>query len=198
VKSLILRGGDITCPSCTGTTGFCNCRSVAADPRLVVEWHEDNPCPTSVAVNSHQTCKWRCMVEWHEDNPCPTSVAVNSHQTRKWRCMVETCGHVWKVTPVQRNTRGTICPECRKRETGGKKCRPKLAVGRPDFIQEWDEVKNGPPSVTCGSSKNVWWRCGKSGKSWQAKVIRRAVANAAGCPNSCVMGKAATGQEGGG
>ncbi len=50
------------CPCCTSMgNSFCVCQSVASIPKLVAEWHPDNPDATTVAKNSLQKFLWRCL-----------------------------------------------------------------------------------------------------------------------------------------
>ncbi len=50
------------------------------------------------------------------------------------------------------------------------------------LLREWNPVRNGtltPDSVSYGSKRRVWWRCGK-GHEWQAAVYSRT--KGSGCP----------------
>jgi hypothetical protein len=54
--------------------------------------------------------------------------------------------------------------------------------GLGSLLDQWDEGKNGelsPDSVSYGSQRKVWWRCG-AGHSWQTAVYART--SGAGCP----------------
>lgn len=58
-----------------------------------------------------------------------------------------------------------------------------LATLRPDLAKQWDMDKNGdilPTMVTCGSQKNIWWRCEK-GHSFMSAVTTRVRMNTI-CP----------------
>lgn len=48
-------------------------------------------------------------------------------------------------------------------------------TGKTDLLAQWDTVKNlpdTPQTVSYGSKRKMWWRCGK-GHSWQAHVYSR-------------------------
>src|SRR5699024_11749805 len=44
-----------------------------------------------------------------------------------------------------------------------------IATAQPDFLAEWDNVKNSitPHDIATNSTKLVWWQC-THGHSWQA------------------------------
>ena len=139
----------IVCPFCDSRSKLrrhCSCRSIAADSRLLEEWHPDNPDPATVAQASNlQKYKWRCTAGM---------------------------GHAdFKATPASRSTHGSGCPACAA-EQKGKVSQGSLAEQRPDLAAEWDAARNeGPPGqLTCGSNVRAWWRCSHCGHSWQAKV----------------------------
>ncbi len=61
VDNLTQYGDNSLCPFCTSKgPSFCSCRSVAKNERLVAEWHEDNPSPTTVALGNDKKHRWRC------------------------------------------------------------------------------------------------------------------------------------------
>jgi len=140
------------CPYCEsrGDGSFCSCRSIAANERLTAEWHEDNPCPSQVALGSHKK--------------------------HKWKCSNADCQHVWEATPNKRSNDGTACPECSQKRKRGPKPHVNMAEARPDLVAEWDAERNACPAigVTCGSQFLAWWVCKKCGGSWQARVVNRA------------------------
>lgn len=63
----------------------------------------------------------------------PTLLSVNSHTPIVWRC-AENREHTWEVSPNQRTSHQTGCPECRKRTSKAEK---ELA----DFIEEYVKVR---------------------------------------------------------
>ena len=151
----------IVCPFCDSRSKlirFCSCRSIAADSKLLQEWHPDNPDPATVAQASGlQKYKWRCTAgRGHTD---------------------------YEATPANRSSYVNGCPACWK-ERMRKRSHGSLAEQRPDLAAEWDPARNGGPpgQLTCGSDFRAWWRCSQCGHSWQARVARRAV-EGSGCPN---------------
>ena len=57
------------------------------------------------------------------------------------------------------------------------------AHDRPDLLRQWHPTKNAPltpGTVTYGSKRKVWWRCG-AGHAWQAAVYTR-TSSGSGCP----------------
>lgn len=58
-----------------------------------------------------------------------------------------------------------------------------LAVKAPQLLSEWNSHKNGtlkPEYIPAGSSRKVWWKCGKCGYEWAAGVYNRV--HDQGCP----------------
>ena len=58
-----------------------------------------------------------------------------------------------------------------------------LITLRPNLVLEWHPTKNGilmPQDTTCGSHKEVWWKCNKCGYEWKSSVKNRSRGN--GCP----------------
>lgn len=54
----------------------------------------------------------------------------------------------------------------------------------PDVANEWNREKNGsltPYMFTPGSSKKVWWVCGKCGNEWKTAISVRCI-DGCGCP----------------
>ena len=98
---------------------FCSCRSIAADSRLLQEWHPDNPDPATVAQASNQ-------------------------QEYKWRCTAGR-GHAdYEAMPRDRSSHGNDCPACWI-EQNGKVSLGRLAEQQLDLVAGWDVVKNGGP-----------------------------------------------------
>jgi hypothetical protein len=91
--TLTSRRANRVCPSCASMVmSLCICNSVAANDRLVAEWHEDNPFPATVALGSSKFCKWRCSAAG--------------------------CGHVWEARPFTRKV-GCGCPQCARKGRKG-------------------------------------------------------------------------------
>lgn len=66
-----------------------------------------------------------------------------------------------------------------------KKQKLSLAEAQPHLANEWHPEHNGalkPTDVTCGSEKDVWWRCSKCQHEWRTKVLSRGL-NGTKCPN---------------
>ena len=155
VDSLTRSGGRIVCPFCESNKCFCQCQSVAADPRLSKEWHPDNPPAIEVAKNSNTKYLWKCP---------------EGHQP-----YLAFCYH--------RSVSNTGCPECAQGRSR-KRFHPVLSVGRPDLAEEWDDEMNdkSPSEVTLGSTYKAWWRCRDDPEHiWQARVSAR-VKQGSGCP----------------
>lgn len=58
-----------------------------------------------------------------------------------------------------------------------------LSVTNPDLAKEWNQERNGSLKLddfSCGSHKNVWWKCG-NGHEWEALISNR-VRLGRGCP----------------
>lgn len=56
-------------------------------------------------------------------------------------------------------------------------------TGELELLRQWNSERNGaltPETVSYGSKKKVWWRCGK-GHEWQAEVTSR-TSNHTGAP----------------
>lgn len=51
------------------------------------------------------------------------------------------------------------------------------------LLDEWDFESNemSPNSISCTSSKNVWWKCKECGYRWQTSIEHR-VKRKSGCP----------------
>ena len=119
--------------------------------------------------------------EWHPTrNGSLTTKDVTYGSGRKvwWRCEK---GHEWPQRVCDRILNGHNCPYC-----AGTKVLPgfnDLASQEPEVAKEWHPTKNAPLTaemVTVGSSKKVWWVCGK-GHEWQ-QVVSDRVHNGHGCP----------------
>jgi hypothetical protein len=128
VAGLTQRGCHIVCPFCDSrVTSFCECRSVAVDPRLSREWHPSNPPATQVATANNK-------IYTQESNKC--------HPPCQARCR-------------HRSTGNTGFPECwalRRGTTHKPSSHPMLSAGRQDLVGEWDPTRNetSPSEVTLG------------------------------------------------
>jgi len=159
VCSLTQIGGHRVCPSCEsrGRGGrFCECQSVAGDPKLSREWHPSNLPANRVAKSSCTKYLWECP----EGHP-PYKATCNS------RC--------------SKNSGCPVCGDTKSRTTR----HPVLSVGRPDLAGEWDHKRNtkSASEVTLGSHHVTWWVCSSNSEHppWQAEVHHRTL-QGTGCP----------------
>ena len=106
----------------------------------------------------------------------PEEVTIHSHRAVWWLCER---GHSWYAT-VNSRVRGTGCPVCANRiAIAGEN---DLATTHPQLVKEWCIEKNlpfTPQSIVSGSTRKMWWRCGK-GHEWKATIASRAAGS--GCP----------------
>ena len=106
----------------------------------------------------------------------PERVSYGSQRRVWWTCEK---GHQWEAM-VKSRAGGTGCPYCSNRRiVAGEN---DLASAYPELAAEWDAEKNGvlsPTALPAGTTKKVWWRCGK-GHTWCAAVSSRV--RGAGCP----------------
>lgn len=141
------------CPYCSGhRTSNENCLATL-DPNLAKEWH-----PTK---NGTLT---------------PKGFTCGSHKKVLWLCKK---GHSY-VAAINQRSEGRGCPYC----VGKKVCRDNcLATLNPQLAKEWNYNKNKkvtPETVTCNSSKTVWWTCKKK-HEYLAKISSRNQVGV-GCP----------------
>jgi len=164
VYLLTQRGGRMVCPYCAcGHGGFCECRSMESDPRLLREWHPSNPPANKVSKSSGKKCLWVCPV-----------------------------GHPpYEASCDMRCTTNTGCPVCGL-EKSRTTCHPVVSVGRPDLAKEWDHKRNikMPNQVTLGSHYRAYWVCSSdpAHAPWQAQVFSRALLGT-GCPACKTMNR---------
>lgn len=61
-----------------------------------------------------------------------------------------------------------------KSHNGKFKHKDPISVTNPDLSSEWHPTRNSlsPSDLTAGSSKKVWWQCGK-GHEWEARISSR-------------------------
>jgi len=84
---MIRNGGHIVCPSCDSSGGsFCECQSVANDPRLSREWHPDNPPARGVVKSSTRKFLWLCTI-----GHSPYTASCNNRFNNNTGCPV--CGN---------------------------------------------------------------------------------------------------------
>ncbi len=106
----------------------------------------------------------------------PSDIAIGSQKKIWWICEKQ---HEWQATPNNRNN-GTGCPYCSGRLP--IKGETDLATVFPDIAIEWNYERNqglNPEDISYGSSKKVWWKCGK-GHEWQSSLSHRV--GGRGCP----------------
>lgn len=117
--------------------------------------------------------------QWHpvKNGPItPDQVFPGSHKVVWWQC---SRGHEWKAR-IKSRVEGSSCPICSNRRVipGIND----LGTLEPELAKQWHPVKNGdllPSQVLCGSTRKVWWRCGR-GHEWQAAIHSRVTGK--GCP----------------
>jgi len=118
------------------------------------------------------------LAEWDTQRNVlsPERVSYGSQRRVWWTCEK---GHQWEAM-VKSRAGGTGCPYCSNRRiVAGEN---DLASAYPELAAEWDAEKNGvlsPTALPAGTTKKVWWRCGK-GHTWCAAVSSRV--RGAGCP----------------
>ena len=105
----------------------------------------------------------------------------NSNRIVWWRCRADP-GHEWTASPNNRVSRGSSCPYCSGLIVSDSN---RLSLNSPDqLLTEWDSDRNAPltpDDVSVGSSKKVWWVCGKDGDHrWEAAIGKRV--GGQGCP----------------
>ena len=120
-------------------------------------------------------------LQWHTERNgalTPKTVSQGSMKRVWWRCEL---GHEYQAHVFSR-AQGTGCPYC-----AGRKAWPgfnDLASQYPRLMEQWHPTLNGdldPKTLTKGSHRSVWWRCGE-GHVWKTVVYARTRPNAAGCP----------------
>lgn len=131
--------------------------------------------------NSLATKHPELAAEWNyarNGDLTPQTVAPQSNKRVWWICDK---GHEWPAVIADRSSKGNGCPYCSgRRPIVGE---TDLASQNPELAAEWNYARNGeltPQTVSRTSNKKVWWRCGRCGHEWPAKVSNRSV-NGAGC-----------------
>ena len=134
-------------------------------------------CAGQVAVpgvNDLATVGPDLAAEWHptkNGDLLPSLVMPGSQKKVWWLCGA--CGHEWAALVGDRSA-GRGCRVC-----AGQVAVPgvnDLATIDPDLAAEWHPIKNGdllPSQVMPGSSKTVWWLCGKCGDTYEMQLRYR-------------------------
>ena len=95
-----------------------------------------------------------------------------------WKCLK--CEEEFENSWNHISSQDQGCPYC----TGQKVCLSNcLATNHPNLIEEWHSILNGdvtPYDVTCGSGKQIWWKCKECNYEWEAAIFERSNGN--GCP----------------
>lgn len=155
--------GGSGCPYCAGKKVIRGLTDlVTTHPDLAEQWHPTKNLPET-----------------------PDNISSGSDKKFWWQCPK---GHEWKAA-VSSRTSGHGCPYCagRKVFVGFND----LASHHPELISEWNYEKNlplTPETVTYGSNRKVWWKCGKCGYEWKTTIASRS----AGCGCLACAGKTVT------
>ena len=126
-----------------------------------------------------QTNNTALLSEWNapkNGGEQPWDLAYGSHRKVWWKCAE---GHEWQAE-VKSRVRGSGCPICAGRMIAAGE--NDLQTTHPAIAAEWHPVKNGNMTaamVSAGSTRKVWWKCGK-GHEWYAPVYSRT--RGSGCP----------------
>jgi hypothetical protein len=154
------RSSGSGCSWCSGHL-VCPCRSVAANPSLLAEWHpskNDSLQPETVAAYSGAKVWWLCTLKPGCADGCPQV-------------------HEWEASPAYRSN-FSKCKWC----SGHLICPCRSVAANPTLKAEWHPSKNGslqPETVAPKSGKRVWWLC-KKRHVWKTKVYSRSYGS--GCP----------------
>ena len=144
-----------------------------------------NGCPTCAGVivvkgvNDLQSKYPRLAKQWDFslNRLKPDEVHAYSNEYAWWICQK---GHSWEAIINNRTGKGRGCPYC-----SGYLAIPgetDLLTRCPALASEWDYDKNTLDirTVTEGTPKKAWWKCGK-GHSWLANIKSRRRGN--NCPH---------------
>ncbi|MCQ2965171.1 MAG: hypothetical protein MJ250_00330 [Alphaproteobacteria bacterium] len=119
--------------------------------------------------------------DYEKNDILPSEIIATSTKKIWWKCSF---GHEWSrdLANILRKGKGkNKCPYCEnKRILPGFN---DLITKNPKLASEWDYKKNtdiDPTTIGAGSSKKVWWICGKCGYSWCALICSRN--QGCGCP----------------
>lgn len=145
--------------------------------RKYVECFPD-PLPQNSLFNTHPGIAG----EWHptKNTPLlPRNFMPGSNAKVWWLCPN---GHEYETVIVSRTT-GHGCPICSGNIVHESTA---LSTTHPDLSNEWHPKKNGellPSKVSQGSTRKVWWECGKCHHEWESRIYNRSKSkNPSGCP----------------
>ena len=137
-----------------------------------------DPLPHNSLTNTHPDI----AEEWHptKNTPLlPKNFTPGSNRKAWWLCPK---GHEYETNIISRTT-GHGCPICSGNIVH---ISTSLSTTHPDLSNEWHPNKNGdllPSKVSKGSTRKVWWECGKCHHSWEAVIYNRSKSrNPSGCP----------------
>ena len=152
------RGKWPGCPFCAGQrVSHTNCLATRA-PAVAKQWHPTKNAPLT-----------------------PRKIQAGSSRPVWWQCGAER-DHVWRASPGQRTGPKRIgCPMCASRRVVASNSLRRRA---PAVAAQWHPTRNGslgPEDIVAGSTRLVWWRCGRVRdhvwrQSPKARVLGR------GCP----------------
>lgn len=127
-----------------------------------------------VGYNDLASTHPQLSAQWHNERNgglTPEQVTAGSNKNVWWKC--PQCQGEWQARIFSRRD-GRSCPYCAgKRPIPGQN---DLATRMPQLAMEWNRERNGslsPEQVLPGSDKTVWWRCGKCGHEWKARISAR-------------------------
>ena len=105
---------------------------------------------------------------------------INATTKLVWKCQNKNCNEIFNKTWAD-ISQNQGCPYCKGLKVGLSNC---LATKNPKLASEWHPTLNNkltPYDVTCGSSKNIWWKCSKNpNHMWHTTIKNRNNGN--GCP----------------
>ena len=125
--------------------------------------------------------------EWHPTkNPgwSPEGLSWKSERKVWWLC--STCGSEYEMTIAHRVS-GNGCPCCAKKKFAMTYRKNRISkvggLSDPALLAEWNYERNvgvSPSDFSMGCSDKVWWKCGRCGYEWEAKISNRS--HGRGCP----------------
>lgn len=111
--------------------------------------------------------------EWNynKNSNKPSDYLINSNQKVWWMCSK---GHEWEAKIQSRTERKSGCPYCANKKV--LKGYNDLETLIPQLALDWNYEKNiiKPCEVTCGSYKEVWWKCQNCNYEWVTHISSRA------------------------
>ena len=126
------------------------------------------------------------IILWCKLNNKPFKLLSDTYETNyknlKWKCLNKECGEIFNATWTCISV-GSGCGYCSTpiKHIGLSNC---LATKNPKLALEWHPIKNGdltPYDVSCGTTKEVWWKCKECGHEWKMKIAKRN-GRGDGCP----------------